>query len=80
MRLTVAAPARPAALHGGEGLGRNGRDQPDRCACDAGFHRGHHPAHAGQATTLGDRPGDRVNLEADVLAKYVERLVGGATD
>lgn len=29
------------------------------------------------ATTLGDlRPGDRVNLEVDVVAKYVERLLG----
>lgn len=29
-------------------------------------------------TTLADRyPGDRVNIEVDVLAKYVERLLGG---
>ena len=28
-------------------------------------------------TTLGDKsPGDRVNLEVDILAKYVERLLG----
>jgi riboflavin synthase len=34
--------------------------------------------HTLAATTLGDRrPGDDVNLEADVLAKYVERLVPG---
>jgi riboflavin synthase len=32
-----------------------------------------------QGTTLGDaRPGDVVNLEVDVLAKYVERLLGAA--
>ena len=32
--------------------------------------------HTKEATTLGAlAPGDRVNLEADVLAKYVERLV-----
>ncbi|MDF1523308.1 MAG: riboflavin synthase [Trueperaceae bacterium] len=32
--------------------------------------------HTLQVTTLGDlRPGDRVNLEADVLAKHVERLL-----
>jgi riboflavin synthase len=32
--------------------------------------------HTLAATTLGQlRPGDEVNLEADVLAKYVERLV-----
>jgi riboflavin synthase len=30
-------------------------------------------------TTLGARtPGDPVNLEVDVIAKYVERLIGGA--
>ena len=28
-------------------------------------------------TTLGGRrPGDRVNLEVDVMAKYIERLLG----
>ena len=33
--------------------------------------------HTLEVTTLGAlRPGDPVNLEADVLAKYVERLVG----
>jgi riboflavin synthase len=32
-------------------------------------------------TTLGiRRPGDTVNIEVDVLAKYVERLVGGYSD
>ena len=32
--------------------------------------------HTHEVTTLGSRTvGDRVNLEADVLAKYVERLV-----
>jgi riboflavin synthase len=34
--------------------------------------------HTLEATTLGTlEPGDDVNLEADVLAKYVERLVAG---
>jgi riboflavin synthase len=34
--------------------------------------------HTLEATVLGDRrPGDRVNLEADVVAKYVERLLAG---
>lgn len=33
--------------------------------------------HTAEVTTLGSRrPGDRVNLEVDVLAKHVERLVG----
>jgi riboflavin synthase len=31
-----------------------------------------------ERTTLGElRPGETVNLEVDVLAKYVERLLGG---
>jgi riboflavin synthase len=35
--------------------------------------------HTLEVTTLGGlRPGDRVNLEVDVLAKYVEGLVGRA--
>ncbi len=34
--------------------------------------------HTLDVTVLGDRrPGDRVNLEADVIAKYVERLLAG---
>jgi riboflavin synthase len=36
--------------------------------------------HTAEVTTLGHRrPGDRVNLEVDVVAKYVERLLGGRT-
>jgi hypothetical protein len=37
--------------------------------------------HTLQATTFDDRlvPGQRVNLEADVVAKYVERLLAGGT-
>jgi riboflavin synthase len=36
--------------------------------------------HTLAATTLGAlEPGARVNLEVDVLAKYVERLVGPST-
>jgi riboflavin synthase len=36
--------------------------------------------HTLEVTTLGDRqPGDRANLEADVIAKYVERLLVGGT-
>lgn len=36
--------------------------------------------HTLQATTLGDlKPGDAVNLEADVLAKHVERLLALGT-
>ena len=36
--------------------------------------------HTAQVTTLGARkPGDKVNIEMDVLAKHVERLVGSNT-
>ena len=36
-------------------------------------------AHTLEVTTLGSlQPGDPVNLEVDILAKYVERLTGGA--
>jgi riboflavin synthase len=32
-------------------------------------------------TTLGKlRPGDKVNLETDILAKYVRRVLGGKRD
>jgi riboflavin synthase len=34
--------------------------------------------HTLEVTTLGERrPGDRVNVEGDVLAKYVASLLGG---
>jgi riboflavin synthase len=34
--------------------------------------------HTSDVTTLGTtRPGDRVNIEVDVIAKYVERLLAG---
>ncbi len=34
-------------------------------------------AHTLKVTTLGSlRPGDQVNLEVDILAKYVEKLTG----
>jgi riboflavin synthase len=37
--------------------------------------------HTLDATVLGTlQPGDRVNLEADVIAKYVERLLAGGAD
>ena len=42
---------------------------------DDGFTVADHPAHA-DVTTLGHKgPGARVNLEVDVIAKYVERLL-----
>ena len=36
--------------------------------------------HTATVTTLGTRqPGDLVNIEIDVIAKYVERLIAGST-
>jgi riboflavin synthase len=35
------------------------------------------PTTLAETTLAGLRPGDRVNIEVDVLAKYVERLVSG---
>ncbi|MEO9968401.1 MAG: riboflavin synthase, partial [Hyphomonadaceae bacterium] len=33
--------------------------------------------HTWQVTTLGDlKPGDKVNLEIDMLARYVARMIG----
>ena len=37
------------------------------------------PHTAGETILLEHRPGDRVNLECDIVAKYVERLMGGRT-
>ena len=35
--------------------------------------------HTAAVTTLGDaRPGSRFNLEVDLIARYVERLLNGA--
>ena len=37
--------------------------------------------HTMKVTTMGDRrQGDRVNLEVDLVARYLERLVGAGTD
>jgi riboflavin synthase len=45
-------------------------------ACDTWFEVALIP-HTKQVTTLGSkRPGDLVNIEVDLLAKYVERLLG----
>lgn len=37
--------------------------------------------HTAEATTLGRKaPGDRVNIEVDVMAKYAEKLLAGHTE
>ena len=44
---------------------------------DAGFDVAIIPHTASQTTLAGKRPGARVNLEVDVIGKYVEKLLGG---
>ncbi|MBW3578735.1 MAG: riboflavin synthase [Actinobacteria bacterium] len=82
--LTIAAPAAIAPLVARKGsvavagVSLTVIDVDERDG-DAAFRVGLIP-HTCASTTLGDaRPGHRVNLEADVLAKYVQRLGGGRT-
>ncbi|MDQ6799182.1 MAG: riboflavin synthase [Actinomycetota bacterium] len=72
----------PAALH--RYLVEKGSVAVDGCSLtvarvdDDGFAVAIVP-HTAAVTTLGRRkPGDRVNLEVDVVAKYVEKLVTGS--
>ena len=44
---------------------------------DAGFDVAIIPHTAEETTLAGKRPGARVNLEVDVIGKYVEKLLGG---
>ena len=46
---------------------------------DDGFEVSVIPHTAGQTTLLGKRVGDVVNLENDVVCKYVQRLMGGGS-
>lgn len=49
-------------------------------ACEDGFTVAVIP-HTAEVTTLGRKgPGDRVNLEVDILAKHVDRLLGATAD
>ena len=81
-RMTFSPPRCAPALRGGEGLDHRRRRQPHR-----GGPRRREPRrstiavipHTLAVTTLGAKqPGDPVNLEVDVLAKYVERLLTAA--
>ena len=75
-RLTVELPAEIARLSRREGLDHARRSQPhDRRARRDWVAIALVP-HTLAATTLGALgPGDEVNVEADVLAKHVERLL-----
>ena len=77
-RLALRAPPEGlAALPGREGLGRRRRRRLTVSALARRRLRGlADPAHAARSRRSGGwRPGDRVNLEVDLLAKYVERLL-----
>ena len=70
-------PGRAAPLPGREGVGGGGRGEPHgvRRWTPPGFEVVLIP-HTLEVTLFGTRrPGDAVNLEADVIAKYVERLL-----
>ena len=72
-----AAPAGPAALRGREGLrdGRRGEPHGDRRWTTTGFSVSLIPETL-ERTTLGTgSPGRPVNLEVDVIAKHVEKLL-----
>ena len=75
--VTFDAPAGAAALRGREGLDRGRRRVADRVArsTTTSFSVSLIPETL-ERTTLGTaEPGRPVNLEVDVLAKYVEKLV-----
>ena len=73
--------ARGAAALRREGLDRRGRRLADRRgARRRGLRRRADPAHARGDDAGPSGPGDEVNLEADVLAKYVERLLADPCD
>ena len=78
-RMRFAVPGAAPALRGGEGLDHARRHQPHRRR----RRRRRAPTveiavipHTLAVTTLGPKaPGDPVNIEVDVLAKHVERLL-----
>ena len=75
-RLTVAAPAELLRYVVEKGsIAVQGASLTVAAVDGTGFEVALIP-HTLEATTLGTlRPGDRVNLETDVLAKYVEKLI-----
>ena len=75
--VTFDASRRRAALRRAQRLDHRRRRQPHRCrAATMSRSRVALIPHTLEVTTLGTRaPGDRVNLEVDLIAKYVEALV-----
>ena len=75
-RLAVAAPALERYLVEKGSITVDGVSLTVAALTEAGFEVALIP-HTLEATTLGElAPGDEVNLEVDVLAKYVEKLLG----
>lgn len=75
-RIAVAAPELARYLVEKGSVAVDGVSLTVAALTDDGFEVALVP-HTLEATTLGARaPGDEVNLEADVVAKYVERLLG----
>jgi riboflavin synthase len=75
LRLAVAAPGLGRYLVEKGSVALDGVSLTVAALTESGFEVALVP-HTLAATTLGERrPGDAVNLEADVLAKYVERLL-----
>ena len=80
MRFVFEAPGRLAAVHRAQRLGRARRDQPDgQRGRGTSFGVNIIPytlAH----TSFGEAaPGQRMNLEIDLIARYVARLLGAAS-
>ena len=73
----ISLPDRPRALPGGEGLDHRRRDLPDRRRrwAPESFTVSLIPETLARTTLGFKQPGDVVNLEVDVIAKYVEKMV-----
>ena len=76
IRFVFRVPRRPGALHRGQGQRRGGRRIVDgQRGYGRHFRREHHPAHRrGHQLRRACSPGDAVNIEIDMLARYVARL------
>ena len=74
--LKVRVPAGAGPLPGLQGFGRHRRHQPHHRRAASGVLAVTIIPHTFRNTTLGHhRPGARVNLECDILAKHVEKLL-----
>ena len=89
-QVRISPPGRDRPVRGGKGLDRGRRDQPHRFRAHparprdgtgAGWFEVCLIPETLKRTTLGTRqPGEVVNLEVDVIAKYVERMLSSEGD